>query len=113
MLAKLSQSGKRAFDYVIRRFIASSVGLKKARRGGSTLRHRLARSPDPTGAPSQPKGGRFSKRLVRMVPGSTRSSGQHMHTKSQTKRRTTLDCSVSGRLPRLPLLLQPEIRWKG
>jgi hypothetical protein len=34
---------------------------EKAAGAGSSLRHRLTRSPDPTGAPNQPKGGRCSK----------------------------------------------------
>src|SRR6266513_6451881 len=36
------------------------------------MRHRLARSPDSTGAPSRPKRGGCSKRLVRMIPRSAR-----------------------------------------
>ena len=67
------------FDYVIRRFNAPSAELKK--RTGSSLRHRLARSPDSTGAPSQPKLGRCSKRLVRMVPRSARIWSSQLFTK--------------------------------
>jgi hypothetical protein len=46
---------KSLLDYVIRRFNASSAGLKKP--VGLDLRWdcRLARSPDPIGTPSQPK----------------------------------------------------------
>jgi len=48
-------AGKSAFDYVTRRFSASSAGLKQS--VGLDLRWdcRLARSRDPTEAPSQPK----------------------------------------------------------
>jgi hypothetical protein len=47
---------------------------KKARGAGPSLGHRLARSPDhPTGAPSQPKRGGCSKRLVRTLHGSARN----------------------------------------
>jgi len=42
------------------------------KRTGSSLRHRLARSPDSPGASSHPKGGRSWKRLVRMAPRSAR-----------------------------------------
>src|SRR4029077_10259503 len=54
-------------------------------------RHRLARSPDPTGAPSQPKRGGCSKRLVRMVPGSARNwiavHAVHNSTSTQTRQK--------------------------
>ena len=48
-------AAKILLDYVIRRFNASSAGLKKP--VGLDLRwdSRLTRSPDPTGTPSQPK----------------------------------------------------------
>jgi hypothetical protein len=62
-------AGKSAFDYVTRRFSASSAGLKQS--VGLDLRWdcRLARSRDPTEAPSQPKrvaeaGSRFRAELV-------------------------------------------------
>jgi len=53
--------GKRAVDHVTRRFSASSAGLKKP--VGLDLRcyRRFARSPDSTGALSQPKSGRCLK----------------------------------------------------
>jgi hypothetical protein len=49
------RAGKNLLGYVIRRFNASLAGLKKP--VGLDLRWdcRLARSPDPTGTPSQPK----------------------------------------------------------
>jgi hypothetical protein len=42
-------------DYVIRRFNAIFGRAEEARGAGFTLSRRLTRSPDPTGAPSQPK----------------------------------------------------------
>ena len=48
-------------------FNLSSTRLNKPQGAGRSLGHRLARSPDPTGTPSQPKGGHCSKGLVRMV----------------------------------------------
>jgi len=45
----------------------------KAAGAGPSLRHRLTRFPDPTGAPSQPNWGRCAKRLLRKVPGSVRN----------------------------------------
>jgi hypothetical protein len=46
---------KSLLDYVIRRFNASSAGLKKPVGLDLRLDRRFTRSPDPTGAPSQPK----------------------------------------------------------
>jgi len=56
-------AGKNILDYVIRRFNASLAELKSSW-AGPPLESRLTRSPDPTGAPSQPKRGCCSKRLV-------------------------------------------------
>ena len=58
-------------DYVTRRLNALPTGSEKTGRGGLTsLRHRLARSPDPARASSlAQRGGRFT-RLVAMAPGS-------------------------------------------
>jgi hypothetical protein len=47
---------------------------EEARGAGSLLRRRLARSPDPTGAPELAEVSRFLKEVSpRMVPGSTRN----------------------------------------
>jgi hypothetical protein len=50
---------------------ALAAGLQKV--AGPSLRHRLTRSPDPTGAPVSRSEAASSKRLVRMVPGSARN----------------------------------------
>src|SRR5437870_2978570 len=60
-------SRKSLLDYVIPQFQLVSGTAEYVARAGSSLRHGLARSPDPNGTPSQSKGGRCSKRLVRMV----------------------------------------------
>src|SRR5581483_8529024 len=55
-------------DYVTRRFNASSAGLKSSWAAPS-LRQRFTRSPDPTGARSQPKRDALLMRLSRMISG--------------------------------------------
>jgi hypothetical protein len=61
---------KTSFDYVTRRLNALPTGLKKRSGGLTSLRHRLARSPDPARASSlAQRGGRFTG-LVAMAPGS-------------------------------------------
>jgi len=51
----VGSAGKFIHDYVIRRFNASSARAEDTGGAEHSLRHRLARFPDPTGAPSQPK----------------------------------------------------------
>ena len=68
------ESRKSDLDYVIRRFNLPFGRAEEARGAGSSLRHRLTRSPDPTGAPESAEVSRFLKEVSpRRVPGSARN----------------------------------------